>query len=51
MHGSLRGKRQGTNQVAKEFWLKARGTEFACKFFYLSLSDARGRRLMDVDVS
>jgi len=25
---SLRGKR-GTNQVAKEFWLKARGTEFA----------------------
>ncbi|KAA8911147.1 armadillo-type protein [Sphaerosporella brunnea] len=25
----LRGKRQATNQVAKEFWLKARGTEFA----------------------
>lgn len=28
---SLRGKR-GTNQIAKEFWLKARGTEFACMF-------------------
>ncbi|KAI5790105.1 armadillo-type protein [Geopyxis carbonaria] len=28
---SLRGKRS-TNQVTKEFWLKSRGTEFACMY-------------------
>ena len=38
---TLRGK-SGTNQVAKEFWLMARGTEFACMFSIQLMENVSG---------